>query len=408
MRGAMDRTARDAALGAVLIAGALLAAAFSIDDPKPATQSAAAGPDARRPGSLVAADSLSNTTIGGPHGTALAYRFRAQWTGRVRGVRFHIILNAGGRRGYSGGNGGLLRVSLARDSGGPQHVPSEGELAATVIRPSRRNLWPLVRFAQPPRVTAGRLYHVVFTNVARHPRRNYPSINALRARGHGEPSPRVPQALAVLLGDTEDGGATPTRWRPRAIVPGDRYVPIVDVVGDRPRQHVGMGYMEAWVTAPRPIGDHARVRQLFRVPGDGMTEITGAWLRVIRSTGRAAALRLSVERPDGGALASATVPARTVSGQDLQWVHVRFTAPVVAAAGTALALTASAQRASSYRTFPVREGIHFGFDARTVFSSGYAEFSDGDGWTGWEQWGRSDRRDGDLQFALDVRSGSGG
>jgi hypothetical protein len=402
----MDRRARAAALGAVVIAGALLgiAAAFSIDNPKSARQAAADAPDAGRPGSLVAADTLSNTTIGGPHGTALAYRFRAQWTGSVRGVRFHIILNPSGRRGYSGGNGGLLRVSIARDSGGPRHEPRKQSLASTVIRPSRGNLWPFVRFAQPPRVAAGRLYHVVFTNVARNPRRNYPSINALRARGHGEPSPRVPQGLAVLLGDTADGGATPTSWRPRAIVPGDRYVPIMDVVGDQPGQHIGMGYMEAWVSAPRPIGSEARVRQLFRVPGDGTTEISGAWLRVVRTSQRAAALRLSVEQPDGGRLASATVPARNVSSRYLQWVHVRFPRPVMAAAGTPLALTASAQRSSSYRTFPLREGIGFGFDARTVFSGGYAEFSDGDGWTGWQQWGQSDRRDGDLQFALDIHS----
>jgi hypothetical protein len=70
---------------------------------------------------------------------------------------------------------------------------------------------------------------------------------------------------------------------------------------------------------------------------------------------------------------------------------------------------ARAERARSYQTFPLRKGTSFGFDPRTVFSGGYAQFSSGGArWTGWDQWGQRDRRDGDLQFALDVRSSSGG
>jgi hypothetical protein len=401
--------ARGAALGALLIVagGLAIASACASNDAENAGTSPAP-PDAQRPGSLVAADTLSNTTIGGPHGTALAFRFRAQWTGRVRGVRVHVILNPRGRSGYSGGTGGLLRVSLDRNSRGGRHVPRGRPLAATVIRPSRRDLWPFVRFAEPPRVVAGRLYPVVFTNVADDPQRNYPSINALRSRGHGEPMPRVPDGLAVLLGDTADGGATPTRWRSRAIRPGDRYVPIVDVVGDRPADHVGIGYMEAWVTAPKPIGERARVRQLLSVPGRGTAKITGAWLRVVRARRTASALDLRLEHPDGGRLASASVAAHRVSRRAPKWVHVRFSSPVSVPAGTPLSLTASARQPRSYKTFPMRKGTGFGFDARTVFSGGYAQFSDGGDWRGWEQWGQRDRRDSDLQFALDIHSAADG
>lgn len=402
--------ARGWVIGALLMVGAVLgiASACSSDGRNARTLPPEAPPDARRPGSLVAADTLSNTTIGGPHGTVLAFRFRAQWTGRVRGVRFHVILNPPGRQGYSGGTGGLLRVSLARDSAGRRHVPRGRPLAATVIRPSRRDLWPFVRFAEPPDVVAGRLYHVVFTNVAPDPQRDYPSINALRSRGHGEPTPRVPDGLAVLLGDTTDGGATPTRWRSRAVRPGDRYAPIVDVVGDRPGDHLGIGYMEAWVTAPKPIGGKARVRQLLRMPGGRPAEITGAWLRVVRARREAATLELRLEHADGARLASARVPAGSVSRRFPKWVHVRFSNPVSVSAGTPVALTASAGRALSYRTFPLRKGTGFGFDPRTVFSGGNAEFSDGGDWRGWEQWGQRNRRDSDLQFALDLRSSTEG
>jgi len=64
--------------------------------------------------------------------------------------------------------------------------------------------------------------------------------------------------------------------------------------------------------------------------------------------------------------------------------------------------TASAASASAYRVFPVRKGTEFGFDRSTVHDGGYAQFTDGSGWVGWDQWGRENQRNSDLQFALDV------
>jgi hypothetical protein len=107
-------------------------------------------------------------------------------------------------------------------------------------------------------------------------------------------------------------------------------------------------------------------------------------------------------------LASASVRAAAISSRTLQWVHVRFSRPVSLPAGTPAALVAAAGKPSSYQTFPLRKGTRFGFDPRTVFTSGYAQFSRGSGWTGWDQWGQRDRRDSDLQFALDVRPSSNG
>jgi hypothetical protein len=354
-------------------------------------------------GSLIGADSLSNTTIGGPKETVLAFRFRAGWTGTVRAVRFHVVFNNDGRDGYSGGTHGVLRVALAPDRGGRRHTPARRTLASAVRRPSPRDGWPLVRFARPARVVAGRLYHVVFTNVDRHPRRNYTSVNSFVQHGHGEAMPRVPDGLAALLGTTRDGGTTPSRWRPRAILRHDRYVPILEVVGDRPDQRIGVGYMEAWVSRPKPIGGAAGVRQLFRTTTSGPTEVTGAWLRVRRLGPTSAPLELRLETAEGKALASARVAADRIPRAALKWVHVRFRPPARLAPGALVALRAAASQQSAYSTFPVRKGQDFGFDARTFFKPGYAQFTDGAGWTGWDQWGVQDRRDGDLQFALDVR-----
>jgi len=43
-----------------------------------------------------------------------------------------------------------------------------------------------------------------------------------------------------------------------------------------------------------------------------------------------------------------------------------------------------------------------GFTAATLFADGHAEFNDGEGWKGWEQWGQKNRLDSDLQFYFNL------
>jgi hypothetical protein len=355
-------------------------------------------------GVTVGADTLANTRIGGPYGTALAFRFRSGWTGVVRAVRFYAVLNSDGRDGYSGGNGGRLRVALTNDSGRPHHEPRRGALASATYAPPSRDAWPLVRFARPAAVVAGRYYHVVFTNTARDPHKNYISVNALLAQDSHERAPRPPDGMAVQLGVTSDGGRTPRGWETRAERPGERYAPILEVVGGRAGQDLGFGYMEVWSGNPKPIGGSEGVRQLLGpMPG---TTITGAWLRVRRRAGATAPLRVRIDRAAGGILGSGDVAASDVASGEPRWVHVRFASPVVVAQDAGdLALATEARDANAYEAFPIRKGTEFGFSPRTVFTGGYAQFTDHGSWVGWDQWGGHDERNGDLQFRLDVASG---
>jgi hypothetical protein len=386
----------------VLAVAALAAGATGCWGGSEADEGAASG-EARAAGArnaTVSADSLANTRIGGPFGTVLAFRFRAGWTGEVRAVRVYVIRNSNGRTGYSGGTGGTLRITLAPDSGGGRHVPARRSLAAATLDPPVRGGWPLVRFPRPARVVAGRLYHVVFTNLDPAPRRNYVSINALVSHRQREPTPGLPDGLAVLLSGSPDGGRTPGAWQSRSQRPGDRYTPILDVVGGREGENLGVGYMEVWVNNPKPIGGNAKVRQLISPTAD--TAVTGAWLRVRRRDDTTAPLELRLERADGGVLVAGSVPARRVRSDAPGWVRVRFPHAVPLDGAEQLALVATASARSAYETFAIRKGTQFGFDRRTVFDGGYAQFTrDGD-WTGWDQWGGRDLRTGDLQFALDT------
>ncbi len=397
------RSARLSLLALVLVAACVCACGGGATstraaDPQPGqSQAEAASAVPQNRSSLVGADTLANTRIGGPYGTVLAFRFRSGWTGSVRSVRVYVVVNTDGRDGYSGGDGGKLRVSLVRD--GAHHLPSRHVLATASVGAPRRDSWPLVRFADAPKVVAGHYYHVVFTNDDPDPRDNYVSINSLLSYTQGEPAPRLPDGLTVLLGSTRDGGATPTRWGTRTEGSGQRYAPILDVAGGKSSQHLGLGYMEVWSSNPKQIGGGAKVRQLLG-PGPSRA-ITGAWLRVRRDDGASAPLQISIATVGGATLGSATVPASQIPSDRDRWVHVHFAKPI-SAKGKDIALTASASASSAYSAFPIRKGMEFGFDPRTVYPLGYAQFTTGGSWTGWDQWGQPNRHDGALQFALDL------
>jgi hypothetical protein len=393
-RKRIDGLRRPVAAACLAIPVVLLASTCSTSGAdRPSRAALATG--AHRSGSLVQADALGNTVIGGRDRTALAFRFRAAWTGSVVSARFYVITNVNGRTGYSSGDGGVMRVSLRADSGRRPHVPVGRVLARTTFRPESGAVFPLVNFNHRAPVVAGRFYHVIFENVGSQPERNYVSINGLYSSARLGRGPTVPGGMAVLEKDRGDSS-----WHPRRSDPHEYYLPILEVVGARDGQRSGLGYMEVW--DPKPIGGDAGVRQLLKTPATGPTRVGGAWLRVRREEDAEAPLVIGLDGPDGGALASATLSPREVPARDAGWVHVQFSSAASLPPGTDVTLTASSAQPGAYSAFPIRKGVDYGFDSTTYFDSGYAQFNTGAGWLGWDQWGGHDRHDSDLQFALDL------
>lgn len=255
----------------------------------------------------VGADALANTRIGGPFGTTLAFRFRPTWSGNVTGVRFYIVANSGSVGEYSGGNGGTLRVSLV--AGGKGGLPTTNVLASAEHRPQISAIsFPLVRFGGRAEVTAGRDYDIVFTNTSAKPAENWISVNALVGHGTGTPQPPLALAGGVFLGDSADGGATPKNWRARAQGSRDSYLPIMEIAGGRTGQHLGLGYMESWISNPKPIGRSAAVRELFTYKAARAAHVLQAFVRVRRTGAHVGPLSVQLEDPGGGTLAAATIP----------------------------------------------------------------------------------------------------
>ena len=114
----------------------------------------------------VAIDSKSNFRIG-VGAPKLSHRFRARTSSKLLSVAWQRRLGPG----YSAGDGGIARISVQSDDGNGR--PSGQVLASLRYDvPAGPATGILARntFATPARLTAGKLYHIVFENVHPSPR----------------------------------------------------------------------------------------------------------------------------------------------------------------------------------------------------------------------------------------------
>lgn len=351
-------------------------------------------------GPCVQADSLANTTLG-PQGNQVSCRFRADPGGTLLALRPFLIWSFR-KAGYHGGTGGILRVEIQEDDGSPAHLPSGRVLATSVQRlylvPASDQFYPRITFDRQPVLRRGTLYHAVFSNT--HPRGdvNFLSLNALFSRVADRPVQpgRRDEDWALLIRNRIRPAWTERRTPGSA----EAFTPILEVDCDRGAQ--GLGYVEVWMGAPRPIGGPCRVGEAFTCPGPARSAAAVAVrVRSLRGSG---GLDLRLETPAGKLLAQARdggaglapTPGGSLGG--CGWVRAVFPKPVRLEAGAAYRLVLAAPEAGAFEAFPLRKGADKGFASSTQFPEGHAEFNAGSGWNGWEQWGKANRLDSDLQF----------
>ena len=211
---------------------------------------------------------------------ALAFRFRAKWTGSVAAVRFYVIHNVNGRTGYSGGTGGTLRVAIHNDSGGRRHVPRGRPLATAALKPEPRGFWPLVASRAGPR--RGRaLYHVVFTNIDSDPERNFVSVNALFSDSRWAMRQRFRMARRARRISRGGGRPMASSLRGMSTRADPRRGRRPPWPARRPRLHGGVG------RDGETGRGQAMVRQLLRTPAGRATRISGVWLGCAARAARA-------------------------------------------------------------------------------------------------------------------------
>ena len=286
-------------------------------------------------------------------------------------------------------------VTINTEDGTPAHNPSSTVLASYMMSgvlslPSPARYFYTLKFSNPPTLSAGQVYHMVFKNTDPSPGTNFLSVDALYELDFSAP---VQDAIsstdaAVLL---NSGGG----WQPRA-----GYTPIYQLDFANGVTE-GIGYIEGWVGAPMPISGSNAVRETFTVSGVDVN-VSSVAVRVARVNGNDS-LTVRLENANGTLIEQGSIPATAIplssSGSPAYfWAKLPLSTTYTLAAGGTYHLDLEASSTSTYETFPIRKGLAYGFQTTTFFNDGYAEFEQNGSWTGWTQWGVANRSDGDLQF----------
>ena len=342
-------------------------------------------------------DGLANTTVG-PSGNTVSYRFTARNSGTVEQALIYLIPD---HAGYAAGTAGTTEVTLNADDGTSAHNPSSTVLATYVISnvlslASPARYFYTIKFSNPPTITAGHIYHMVFKSIDASPAANFLSVDAMyeiNTSGLQGPINANTTDAAVLL--SENGG----NWSPRT-----GFVPIYQLQFQNGVTE-GIGYIEGWVGAPEPMSGTNAVRETFTVSGSSF-KIASVGIRAARVSG-SDPLVVRLENADGSLIEEGSIPASAIASSSsgspsYGWLKFDFSANYTLVPGNTYNLEFDSASTSTYQTFPIRKGYSYGFQPTTFFSDGHAEVGHNGAWIGWTQWGVANRTDGDLQFYFSV------
>ncbi|MGD0229054.1 MAG: hypothetical protein ABSC19_01690 [Syntrophorhabdales bacterium] len=319
-------------------------------------------------GCALNANGLRNIEIGKSAGKKVSYRFRALYTGECNRVRLYLIFDDAEHVGYSSGTGGTILVQLMGDDGTENHNPSCIALAASLISdPMNAGAWNrLVVFDRTVALTAGRLYHIVFSNTDPDPIHNWTSLDNLYEGGSPNVQPGVSDTdQAVLKKDSPTSG-----W---AIDYGATPIFCLSYTDGRV---MGQGYIDSFVNSAPRIAGFSRVRETFTVSGRDVA-VSRVSVRVRKAAGPGGLL-VRLERSNGALIEEGAISASLV-GPRYGWVTCVFGATHVLAAGSTYNLVLAANRGGDYRAAVLEEGVQYGFTGG-LFTDGQYEYASGGPW----------------------------
>ena len=351
-------------------------------------------------GSALRGDSLGNVPLlpNSYGGRTASFRFRAPISGQVTSIIYYNQHQI--EREYGKGDGGIILIELRADDGTNNHWPSETILAScTLSSPMTAGYFPLLRFNDQVQIHAGKLYHIVFTNMHSHPTQNYVSINCLH---NFREQPNV--NLDVGIGDVDLAvlvrNDTAEIWKQRY-----QSTPIFNLFFSDGRA-IGQGYASAISGWDYTVTSMNKVRETFVI--DGSTKQVGeVFVRVHRNSGD---LNIRLEKQDG-----TLIEEGVCSGSDwvpdetrlykMGWCSYRFKTAQALELGKAYNLVLHSKN-GSYITFGLLKGGRYGFKSKTYFPDGWAQYStDGGGY--WQDYNYgSPTKDVDLQFYFTPTHGS--
>lgn len=314
------------------------------------------------------AESLANLEIGMKPGRCVSYRFRADHDGAASAVRVYFIFRKICSKGcYAAGDGGVIRVEIRDDDGTADHLPASTPLASALV-PDPLTQWNrLVHFPHPAALQAGKLYHIVITNVSQDETANFVSIDDLYTAADGtELQPAVNEAdLAVLL--RVSGAAA---WEIKR-----HHLPIFSLdYDDGFRQ--GQAYMDVKQSGI-VISPGSGVREVFTVQvAASLITLAGVRVKPLTSRGR---LRFTLATHTGQTIETATVSTDVPPGR-CTWISLPFPSPRVLTKGTTYALVLVSEEGGQYLVQPLQNGTQYGFEVQSPFTGNHCEINVGQGW----------------------------
>jgi hypothetical protein len=285
-------------------------------------------------------------------------------------------------------------VTIQTDDGG---VPSGKVLASLTFSPGNPSgsweVWDRLTFPDPATLNDGRLYHLVFANVAADPVHDFISLNDMYYWGSESPrQPTFGNDFAVLYKQSSG-------WQLKG-----QDAPIFDL-GYANGAHDGMAYIGSLPEYYGLIsGGSKRVREHFTVSGSDRA-VSSASVKVKRISG-SAPLTISLLK-GGTTLVSKNVPASAIDLGKLPtvddgahlggntWATISFP-DLTLQSGSTYNLVLSTGAGTEYIAVPVQEGTDKGLRSFR-FTDGAAQGTTNDG-ASWPQlylWS-----DVDLQFVL--------
>ena len=334
----------------------------------------------------IAIDNAQNHQYGSSNQGIVAVRFRAS--------TYATAINAttaeyriGTASGYSGGNNGTVRISIKADDGTGKPTGADLAFVDFTIGAVADNDHYIrrVAFGSPYTVTAGTLYHIVWTNVDGSPTVNYASLNnAFNFDTLVPRQPAYPDTDYAVLYSTS-GGAF-------AVMPHETGVLDIEYANGL---HDGMGYVGPYQTGVRLIsGTTTMAREQFTVSGGDKT-VTQVFVRPGRTSGTDV-LSLRLETGTGTLIEAVTIPAASVtvvptpgdtSSSTGNWVGATFASSHVLTNGQAYHLQLSCAGTSQYSMSPILQrdftddGTHYLQSRRFTDGTGQFTTDSGGTWT---------------------------
>jgi hypothetical protein len=354
-------------------------------------------------GAALQGDALGNVPLAPKSygGRVVSFRFRAPNSGRVTSLSYYNQYSLQG--GYGKGNGGQIVIELRTDDGTDRHWPSKTVLASCALaKPLTAGYFPVLYFDNKAFLEAGKLYHIVFSNVHSNPAANFVSINCLhnyrnRLAEKAGDSITGPDMAVLVKNDIGD------IWLQRI-----QSTPIFNLFFSDGKA-LGQGYVGAisgWNVTMDPV---SKVRETFVVKGSEKA-VTEVFVRVSRNSGD---LTVRLEGRDGALIEEGVIPGVEVVPDSelflknrsiayvgkMRWYSYRFKKTHLLEPGKGYNLVVSSPN-GSYLTWGLLKGQRYTFSPATHFADGWCQYSTNNGkeWQDYLYGQGSHTKDVDLQF----------